>query len=61
MTKKSDYVISRRGFVGGVVGLVGSIITIVIGLPVIGYIVSPALNGEAMRSGLSWGQRRPFR
>jgi menaquinol-cytochrome c reductase iron-sulfur subunit len=44
MTQKSDYVISRRGFVGGVVGLVGGVITVVIGLPVVGYIVSPALK-----------------
>lgn len=44
MTKKSDYVLSRRGFVGGVVGLVGGIITFVVGLPVIGYMVSPALE-----------------
>ena len=43
MTKKSDYMISRRGFVGGVVGLVGGVITVVVGLPVIGYIISPAL------------------
>ena len=43
MTKKSDYTISRRGFVGGVVGLVGGIITVVVGLPVVGYIVSPSL------------------
>jgi len=43
MPKKTDYMISRRGFVGGVVGLVGGIITVVVGLPVIGYIVSPAL------------------
>lgn len=44
MTKKSDYVITRRGFVGGVVGLVGTIISAVVGLPVIGYVVSPALK-----------------
>ena len=43
MTNKSDYMISRRGFVGGVVALVGGVITVVVGLPVIGYIVSPAL------------------
>lgn len=43
MTKKSDYTISRRGFVAGVVGLVGGVVTVVVGLPVIGYIVSPAL------------------
>jgi Rieske Fe-S protein len=45
MTKKSDYTISRRGFVGGVVGLVGTVISAVIGLPAIGYMVSPALKG----------------
>jgi menaquinol-cytochrome c reductase iron-sulfur subunit len=44
MPKKSDYMISRRGFVGGVVGLVGTIISAVVGLPVIGYVVSPALK-----------------
>jgi menaquinol-cytochrome c reductase iron-sulfur subunit len=43
MTAKSDYEITRRGFVAGVVGLVGGIIAVVVGLPVIGYIVSPAL------------------
>ena len=49
MINKSDYMISRRGFVGGVVGLVGAIITAVVGLPVIGYVVAPALkkSGEA--------------
>lgn len=44
MPKKSDYVISRRGFVGGVLGLVSAIISAVVGLPVIGYIVSPAFK-----------------
>jgi menaquinol-cytochrome c reductase iron-sulfur subunit len=44
MPQKSDYMISRRSFVGGVVGLVGTIISAVIGLPVIGYVVSPALK-----------------
>ena len=44
MTKKSDYMISRRGFVGRVVGLVGGVITGIVGLPVIGYVVSPALQ-----------------
>jgi Rieske Fe-S protein len=44
MTKRSDYTISRRGFVAGVVGLVGGVITVVVGLPVIGYIISPALQ-----------------
>lgn len=44
MTKKSDYMISRRGFVGGVVGLIGAIMSAVVGLPVIGYVVSPAFK-----------------
>jgi menaquinol-cytochrome c reductase iron-sulfur subunit len=44
MPKKSDYVISRRGFVGGIVALVGTIISAVVGLPAIGYVVSPALK-----------------
>ena len=44
MTKRSDYTISRRGFVGGVVGLVGGVISVVVGLPVIGYVISPALE-----------------
>jgi menaquinol-cytochrome c reductase iron-sulfur subunit len=44
VTKKSDYTISRRGFVSGVVGLVGSVIAVVVGLPVIGYIISPVFQ-----------------
>ncbi len=44
MPKRSDYVISRRGFVGGVVAVVGAIISAVVGLPAIGYVVSPALK-----------------
>lgn len=51
MTKKSDYMISRRGFAGGVVGLVGGVITVVVGLPVIGYVVSPAFKKA---SGEEW-------
>jgi menaquinol-cytochrome c reductase iron-sulfur subunit len=51
MTKKSDYMISRRGFVGGVVALVGAVMSAVVGLPVIGYIISPALGKE---SGEDW-------
>jgi menaquinol-cytochrome c reductase iron-sulfur subunit len=44
MPNNSDYVISRRGFVAGVVALVGTIVSAVVGLPVIGYVVSPALK-----------------
>lgn len=42
--KKSDYLISRRGFVGGVVALVSAIMCTVVGLPAIGYVMSPALK-----------------
>jgi menaquinol-cytochrome c reductase iron-sulfur subunit len=55
MTKKSDYLISRRGFVGGVVGLIGAMITTVIGLPAIGYIVSPALKKETGEEWITLG------
>lgn len=51
MTKKSDYMIGRREFVGGVVGLIGAIMSAVIGLPVIGYIIAPALKQS---SGEEW-------
>jgi len=51
MIKKSDYMISRRGFVGGVIGIVGAIITAVIGIPAIAYIIAPAL---AKAGGLKW-------
>jgi Rieske Fe-S protein len=51
MTKTSDYMISRRGFVAGVVGLIGVAMSAVVGLPVIGYIVSPALKKS---SGEEW-------
>ena len=44
MTKKSDYMISRRDFVGGAVALIGAIMSAVVGLPAIGYVISPALK-----------------
>jgi Rieske Fe-S protein len=44
MTKTSDYKMSRRSFVAGVVGLIGAVMSVVVGLPVIGYIISPALK-----------------
>ncbi len=55
MPKKSDYMISRRGFVGGVVGLVGTVISAVVGLPVIGYVVSPALKKGAEEEWITLG------
>jgi quinol---cytochrome c reductase iron-sulfur subunit, bacillus type len=49
MVKKSDYYIGRREFVAGVVGVLGAIMSAVVGLPLIGYIVAPALqrSGDA--------------
>ena len=44
MPNNSDYTISRRGFVAGGVALVGTVISAVVGLPAIGYVVSPALK-----------------
>jgi menaquinol-cytochrome c reductase iron-sulfur subunit len=44
MAKKSDYMLGRREFVGGVVALIGTIMSAVVGLPAIGYLVSPALK-----------------
>jgi menaquinol-cytochrome c reductase iron-sulfur subunit len=38
--------ISRRGFVTGVVTFLGGIIAAVIGLPAIGYLISPGLREE---------------
>jgi menaquinol-cytochrome c reductase iron-sulfur subunit len=36
--------ISRRGFVTGVVALVGGVISAIIGIPAIGYLISPGLR-----------------
>ena len=36
--------LSRRGFVAGVVGILGSIIAAIVGLPAIGYLLSPGLK-----------------
>jgi len=55
MTKKSDYMITRRGFVGGVVVLVGGIMSAMVGLPVIGYIVAPALSKSGEEEWITLG------
>lgn len=39
-----EYGLSRRGFVAGVVALIGGLISAVIGLPAIGYLIAPALK-----------------
>ena len=38
--------LSRRGFVAGVVGILGGIIAAVVGLPAIGYLLSPGLKSS---------------
>jgi Rieske Fe-S protein len=42
-----EHGLSRRSFVTGVVGFLGSIIAAVIGIPAIGYLISPGLKVES--------------
>jgi menaquinol-cytochrome c reductase iron-sulfur subunit len=42
-----EHGLSRRSFVTGVVGILGGIIAAVVGLPAIGYLLSPGLKGGA--------------
>ena len=51
MTRRYDYYIGRREFVAGVVGVIGAIMSALIGLPLIGYLVAPALESG---SGATW-------
>lgn len=44
MNRRSDYYIGRREFVAGVAGVLGTLITTLIGLPIIGYLIAPALR-----------------
>jgi len=44
MNRRSDYYIGRREFVVGVAGVLGALITILVGLPIIGYLIAPALR-----------------
>jgi menaquinol-cytochrome c reductase iron-sulfur subunit len=39
-----EHGISRRSFVTGVIGILGGIISAIVGLPAIGYLISPALK-----------------
>jgi menaquinol-cytochrome c reductase iron-sulfur subunit len=39
-----EHGISRRGFVAGVVGILGAIIGAIIGIPAIAYLIAPALE-----------------
>jgi menaquinol-cytochrome c reductase iron-sulfur subunit len=43
----NKYGISRRGFVAGMTAVIGGVITAVVGLPVIGYLLSPALKNDS--------------
>jgi menaquinol-cytochrome c reductase iron-sulfur subunit len=42
-----EHGISRRSFVTGVIGILGGIISTIVGLPAIGYLISPALKRES--------------
>ncbi|MEJ2552244.1 MAG: ubiquinol-cytochrome c reductase iron-sulfur subunit [Anaerolineales bacterium] len=42
-----EHGISRRSFVTGVVSILGGIIAAIVGLPAIGYLISPALKRES--------------
>lgn len=44
MNRQSDYYIGRREFVAGVAGVLGALITILVGLPIIGYLIAPAVR-----------------
>lgn len=44
MNRRSDYYIGRRAFVAGVAGVLGTLITILVGLPIVGYLIAPALR-----------------
>ncbi|MCS7261638.1 MAG: Rieske 2Fe-2S domain-containing protein [Anaerolineae bacterium] len=44
MNRRSDYYIGRREFVAGVAGVLGALIAILVGLPIIGYLIAPALR-----------------
>ena len=38
--------VTRRGFITSVMAFAGSVMGIAVGLPIIGYLISPALNGK---------------
>ncbi len=38
--------VTRRGFITSVMAFAGSVMGVVVGLPVIGYLISPALNAK---------------
>ena len=54
MGHESHEGLNRRGFVAGVVTFLGGIIAAVIGLPAIGYLLSPALRKQESSTGDDW-------
>ncbi len=49
-----EHGLNRRSFVAGVVTFLGGIITAVIGLPAIGYLLSPSLRDRSSSSSEEW-------
>jgi menaquinol-cytochrome c reductase iron-sulfur subunit len=49
-----EHGLNRRSFVAGVVGFLGSIIAAVIGLPAIGYLLSPGLRDRGSSTSEEW-------
>ena len=48
--------VTRRGFITSVMAFAGSIMGIVVGLPIIGYLVSPAIGGRKTDSWIPVGK-----
>ncbi len=57
MDRRSDYYIGRREFVAGVAGALGALIAILVGIPIIGYLIAPALRA---RSVVGWVPLAPL-
>lgn len=53
MTKSPH--LSRNNFVKGVVGILGTVMGVIVGLPAIGYLLSPALKIQASESWIPLG------
>ena len=59
-TFSSNGVHTRRQFLGYTVGAIGGIITAVIGIPVVGYVISPALAKKSAEDWVALGQLKDF-
>lgn len=53
MDWRSDYYIGRREFVASVAGILGALITLLVGLPIIGYLIAPALRASGVAGWVS--------